>query len=64
MVEQARVDECDVRDDVGAEGVANADERTGHLPPEVVDHLQQITDMIQPRGFSRVGRQPVSLSDG
>lgn len=48
--QQARVQQGEVRQDVGAEGVADADEGARHLGAEDVGEVQQVARVVVPEG--------------
>ena len=46
--EETWVDEGEVAEGIGAEGVAYSDDGEGHLGAELVDHVKEVTGMVTP----------------
>lgn len=46
--EEAGMEEREVDEGGGAEGMSDTDEGEGHFGPEVVDHVEQVAGMVVP----------------
>lgn len=47
------MNERELNDVVAAHGMADSDQRSGHLAPEVVDNREEVAGMIEPGGYQK-----------